>query len=58
MFTSVDKALVAVVMAALFLLNEFTGITIGLSEDTVAGIIGVVTPLLVYLIPNKGTSTA
>ena len=53
MFTSIDKAIVAVVMAALYLLNTFTGLDIGLSEETVTGIIAAVTPLLVWLVPNK-----
>jgi hypothetical protein len=53
MFTSVDKALTAVVMAALFLLNEFAGIDTGLGEETIAAIIAAVTPILVYLVPNK-----
>lgn len=53
MFTSMDKALVALVMGGLFLLTQFTGINLGIGEDVVTGIVGVLTPLLVYLIPNK-----
>jgi hypothetical protein len=53
MFTSIDKALVAVVMAGLFLLTEFTGVDLGLSQETVAAIIAAATPLLVYIVPNK-----
>lgn len=53
MFTSIDKALTAIVMAALYLLNTLGGINIGLSEETVAGILAALTPLLVWLIPNK-----
>lgn len=53
MFTSIDKALTAIVMAVLFLLNSVFHIDIGLSEETVAGILAAATPLLVWLIPNK-----
>ena len=53
MFTSIDKALTAVVMAALYLLNTFGGIDIGLSEETVSAIFAALTPLLVWLVPNK-----
>jgi hypothetical protein len=53
MFTTIDKALAAIVMAGLFLLNEFVGIDLGLGEETVAGIIAALTPILVYFIPNK-----
>lgn len=54
MFTSIDKALAAIVMAALFLLNAFAGINLGISEETVGAIIAAATPVLVYLIPNRG----
>lgn len=53
MFTSIDKALVALIMAALWLLNYFTGYTSGVTEQTVAGLVGVLTPILVWLVPNK-----
>ena len=53
MFTTIDKALAAIVLAAIFLLNEFGGIDIGLSEETVTAIIAAATPILVYFIPNK-----
>lgn len=53
MFTSIDKALVALVMGALYLLNSFGGIDFGISEEAVTGLIGVLTPILVWLIPNK-----
>ncbi len=53
MFTSIDKALAAIVMAGLFMLNEFAGIDLGISEETVAAVIAAATPILVYLIPNK-----
>lgn len=53
MFTSIDKALTALVMALLFLLNSFFGISIGLDPDLINGIITALTPVLVWLVPNK-----
>jgi hypothetical protein len=53
MFTSIDKALTAIVMAVLYLLNSFGGIDVGLSEETVAAILAALTPLLVWLVPNR-----
>lgn len=53
MFTSIDKALTAAAMAALYLLNALGGIDLGLGEETVAAIIAVLTPLLVWLVPNR-----
>lgn len=56
MFSSFDKAIVGLVMAALFLLNHF-GIVPWTPtpeiESTVATIVGIATPLLVYWWPNK-----
>lgn len=51
--STVDKAIVSLVMAALFLLNRFAGIDLGISEATVTTIIAAATPVLVYLVPNK-----
>jgi hypothetical protein len=55
MYTSLDKALVALVMAVLAILNQAFGIVTPsfLSEGNVTAIIAALTPLLVYLIPNK-----
>ena len=53
MFTSIDKALTAIVMAVLSLLNALGGIEIGLAEETVAAIIAGLTPILVWLVPNR-----
>ena len=55
MFTSLDKALVALVMAVLFLLKNYLGIDLGISEETVAQIMMFLTGLLVYFVPNKTT---
>jgi hypothetical protein len=54
MFSSMDKALVALIMSGIFLLNFFFGINLGVvSQDTVATIVGLLTPILVWAIPNK-----
>ena len=54
MFTSIDKALVAMVMGILFILNTFFGLNVSwISQETVATIIGLITPVLVWAIPNK-----
>jgi len=57
MFTRIDKALTALVMAALFLLNELAGIDLGVSEATVTALIAAATPILVYLVPNRRART-
>ena len=56
MFTSLDKALVALIMAVLYILNYAFGIHFGLDETTVTTIVVAVTPVLVWLVPNKGGS--
>ena len=53
MFTTFDKALVALVMAFLSILNIKFGFNLGLSEATVTGIIAALTPFLVYIWPNR-----
>ncbi len=53
MFTSIDKAIVGLIMAAVFLINNFTGWHFALSEDVVNGIAGVLTPFLIWLTPNR-----
>jgi len=52
MFTSIDKAIVALIMAALSIANLFTGHE-WINEDTAAWIIAVATPILVWAVPNK-----
>ncbi len=41
MYTNLDKAIVAFIMGA-----------IGISPETVASLVGIATPILVYLLPN------
>ena len=57
MFTSIDKALVALIMSGIFLLNFFFGLNLGfLTQETVATIVGLLTPILVWATPNKPTA--
>lgn len=54
MFTTIDKALVAMVMGVLFIVQTYTGLnTSWISAETVSTIIGLITPVLVWAIPNK-----
>lgn len=54
MFTSIDKALTAMIMAVIFLLNYFFGFNLGwLTADTIAAIVAALTPILVWAVPNK-----
>ena len=53
MFTSFDKALIAVVMGGLYILNSVFGVTLGFTEAQIGAVIGVLTPVLVWLFPNK-----
>jgi hypothetical protein len=56
MFTSIDKAIAALIMAVVFLVNNLTSFHFALDEATVNGIAGVITPILVWLIPNKASA--
>jgi hypothetical protein len=54
MFSSIDKALVALVMGLLFIVQTYTGFsTPWITADTVSTIVGLITPVLVWAIPNK-----
>jgi hypothetical protein len=54
MFTTIDKALTALVMGLLFIIQTYTGFsTSWISAETVATIVGLITPVLVWAIPNK-----
>ncbi len=46
MFTSFDKALVALTGAALFLLNHLAGVDLGWSETTIAALVAAASPIL------------
>ena len=53
MFTQIDKALVAVIMGALYLMSELLGVNFGFSEEAVQSVVAIFTPVLVWLVPNK-----
>jgi aromatic ring hydroxylase len=55
MFTAVDKAIVAMVMGALYIVNEFFGTEVfnHITEEMVTVVIALLTPFLVYLVPNR-----
>jgi hypothetical protein len=54
MFSSIDKAIVAAVMGLLFIIQTYTGFSLSwISQETVATIVGLLTPVLVWAIPNK-----
>jgi hypothetical protein len=54
MFTTIDKALVAMIMGILFIVQTYTGFsTSWISAETVSTIVGLITPILVWAIPNK-----
>lgn len=58
MFTSIDKALVAAIMGILFIVQTFTGFNLSwISADTVTTVIGLLTPILVWAVPNKTAAT-
>lgn len=54
MFTSIDKALVALIMAVIWLVNFFFGYNLSwITQETIATIVGLLTPILVWAVPNK-----
>ncbi|GAG00973.1 unnamed protein product [marine sediment metagenome] len=56
MYTSVDKALVGVAMGILFVMTSL-GVTVPdwANQTAITAVLGVLTPVLVYFIPNKGS---
>lgn len=56
MFTSFDKALVALLGAAVYFLGLFGVEFIWLTPEVIQNIAVGITPFLVWLIPNKTTS--
>lgn len=53
MFTSLDKAIAAAIMAAAYIVYSLTGIDIGISEATAGSFAMVISTALVWLVPNK-----
>jgi hypothetical protein len=53
MITSFDKAIAALIMGLIYIANTFFGFNFGLTEDAVTAIVAALTPILVWLVPNK-----
>lgn len=51
MFTNLDKAIVALIMGVIGIVG-IVWKPINISAETVASVVGILTPLLVYLWPN------
>lgn len=58
MITSYDKAIVALILGGVFLINNLTSFHFAVSPDTANTIAGLLTPILVYLVPNKKPAAA
>lgn len=55
MFTSVDKALVAMLGAIVFFISEYTDLEPDfISEELLQSVSAVLTAALVYVVPDKG----
>ncbi|MEC7028234.1 MAG: hypothetical protein VXW91_01070 [Pseudomonadota bacterium] len=58
MFTSIDKAIVALLGAIVFLVAEFTDLEQNfISQEVLQSVAAVVTAILVYIVPNKVKKT-
>lgn len=53
MFSSMDKALIALVMALVYLANYFHIFTFNIDPANLGALITALTPFLVYFFPNK-----
>ena len=49
-----NKAIVALVMAIIGLVNVIWGTNITAKPEAVTAVVSLLTPVLVYLVPNKG----
>lgn len=50
---SIRKAIVAIIMGTLYIANSVWGVDLGLNEEVVSALLGIITPALVWWIPNK-----
>lgn len=48
-----NKAIVALVMALIGIANTFFNAGVNISPETVNTVVALLTPLLVYIVPNK-----
>lgn len=49
-----NKAIVSLIMSILLLLEVFWGVDHGLNEMVVVTLVAIASPILVWLIPNRG----
>lgn len=52
MFSSIDKAIVAFIMAIAYLAHNLLGVDLGITEGVAGSIAMFVTTVLVYFVPN------
>lgn len=57
MLTSFDKALIAVLPGLLTWLNQKYGLRLDASPETLTVVVGFISSILVYFIPNKASAT-
>lgn len=50
-----NKAWVALLVAALIIIEDWTGWKSGITEEWIITILAVISPIVVWLIPNKTT---
>ncbi len=56
--TAYNKAIVALIMAIIGIVNlKWPGL-IGLDQDTVTAVVAALTPILVWIVPNKPSAPA
>ena len=53
MFSSVDKAVAAALMAIISIIALAGGLAETMTEEWVAGVVAVLTPIIVWLVPNR-----
>ncbi len=59
MFTTIDKAIVALLGAVVFLVSEYTDLEADfVSQDLLQSAAAIITALLVYIVPNKDRTPA
>lgn len=58
MFTSIDKTLAALVLGLVSVGDLAHGPIGGINQDVIAGIIAILTPIVVYFIPNRAPAAA
>lgn len=53
MSTEYNKAVVALIMALLVVAELHFGVTLGVTEDFVISLLALLSPILVWLVPNR-----